>query len=67
MNFFLNTQVVRPLRQITRIAEQVSTGHMEVEFEQFSNDEIGKLARAFTRMKLSLELAIKRIKPIQRV
>jgi HAMP domain-containing protein len=66
VNFFLNTQVVRPLRHITRIAEQVSTGHMEVEFEKFSNDEIGKLARAFKRMKFSLELAIKRIKPTLR-
>jgi HAMP domain-containing protein len=62
VNFFLNTQVVRPLKHITRIAEEVSTGHMEAEFEQFSNDEIGKLARAFKRMKLSLELAMKRIK-----
>jgi HAMP domain-containing protein len=62
VNFFLNTQVVLPLKQITHIAEEVSMGHMEVEFEQFSNDEIGKLARAFKRMKLSLELAMKRIK-----
>jgi HAMP domain-containing protein len=62
VNFFLNTQVVRPLKHITRIAEEVSTGHMEAEFEQLSNDEIGKLARAFKRMQLSLQMAMKRIK-----
>ncbi|MBR8835958.1 MAG: DUF3365 domain-containing protein [Stigonema ocellatum SAG 48.90 = DSM 106950] len=62
VNFFLNRQVVRPLARITRIAEEVSTGHMEIEFEQLSNDEIGKLAKAFKRMKLSLEMAMKRIK-----
>ncbi|MGD1909446.1 MAG: DUF3365 domain-containing protein [Rivularia sp. (in: cyanobacteria)] len=62
VNIFLNTQVVRPLKRITRVAEEVSTGHMEVEFDQVSNDEIGNLVRAFKRMKLSLEMAMKRLK-----
>lgn len=62
VNFFLNRQVVIPLKRMTRIAEEVSTGHLEVEFEQMSNDEIGNLARAFKRMQLSLEMAMKRIK-----
>ncbi|MDZ8108867.1 MAG: DUF3365 domain-containing protein [Nostoc sp. DedQUE12a] len=62
VNFFLNRQVVMPLKRMTRIAEEVSTGHLEVEFEQMSNDEIGNLARAFKRMQLSLEMAMKRIK-----
>ncbi len=59
----MNLKVVRPLKRITRIAEEVSTGHMDVESEQMlSNDEIGNLARAFRRMQLSLEMAMKRIK-----
>jgi HAMP domain-containing protein len=62
VNVFLNRQVVRPLKRITRVAEEVSTGHMDVEFEQLSNDEIGNLAKAFKRMKLSLEMAMKRLK-----
>ncbi len=62
VNVFLNRQVVRPLKRITRVAEEVSTGHMDVDFEQLSNDEIGNLAKAFKRMKLSLEMAMKRIK-----
>ena len=62
VNVFLNRQIVRPLKRITRVAEEVSTGHMDVEFEQLTNDEIGNLARAFKRMKLSLEMAMKRIK-----
>ncbi|MEH1838712.1 MAG: DUF3365 domain-containing protein [Nostoc sp.] len=62
VNYFLNRQVVMPLKRMTRIAEEVSTGHMEVEFEQMSNDEIGNLAKAFKRMQLSLEMAMKRIK-----
>ena len=62
VNMFLNRQIVRPLKRITRMAEEVSTGHMEVDFDQVSNDEIGHLARAFKRMKLSLEMAMKRLK-----
>ncbi|HYX17452.1 MAG TPA: DUF3365 domain-containing protein [Nostoc sp.] len=65
VNYFLNRQVVMPLRRMTRIAEEVSTGHMDVEFEQMSNDEIGNLAKAFKRMQLSLEMAMKRIKRTQ--
>ncbi|MBV6625227.1 MAG: DUF3365 domain-containing protein [Rivularia sp. (in: Bacteria)] len=62
VNVFLNRQVILPLKRITRVAEEVSTGHMEAEFGQVSNDEIGNLARAFKRMKLSLEMAMKRLK-----
>ncbi|MCC5655595.1 DUF3365 domain-containing protein [Nostoc sp. XA010] len=65
VNYFLNRQVVMPLKRMTRIAEEVSIGHMEVEFEQMSNDEIGNLAKAFKRMQLSLEMAMKRIKRTQ--
>jgi HAMP domain-containing protein len=62
VNVFLNHQVIVPLKRITRVAEEVSTGHMEVEFEQLTNDEIGNLAKAFKRMQYSLEMAMKRLK-----
>ncbi|ARV61528.1 histidine kinase [Nostocales cyanobacterium HT-58-2] len=62
VNIFLNRQVIIPLKRITRVAEEVSTGHLDVDFDQISNDEIGNLAKAFKRMKLSLEMAMKRIR-----
>ncbi|AFY53934.1 signal transduction histidine kinase, nitrate/nitrite-specific [Rivularia sp. PCC 7116] len=62
VNIFLNRQVILPLKRITRVAEEVSTGHIDVDFDQVSNDEIGNLARAFKRMKLSLEMAMNRLK-----
>ncbi|MGJ5672865.1 MAG: c-type heme family protein [Nostochopsis sp.] len=62
VNLFLERQVIRPLKRLTRVAEEVSTGHMDVEFQQITNDEIGNLAKAFKRMKLSLEMAMKRLK-----
>jgi HAMP domain-containing protein len=62
VNIFLNRQVIRPLKHITRVAEEVSTGHMDAEFDKFGNDEIGNLARAFKRMQFSLEMAMNRLK-----
>lgn len=61
VNIMLNRQIIRPLKRMTRVAEEVSTGHTNVEFEQLSNDEIGNLAKAFRRMQLSLEIALKRL------
>ena len=61
VNFSLNQYVIRPLNRMTQVAEAVSTGDMAAEFEQKSNDEVGSLAQAFTRMKTSLALAMKRL------
>lgn len=61
MNSFLNHQVIKPLKRMTRKAEEVSMGHLEVEFDTSAKDEIGSLAKAFKRMQLSLEMAMKRL------
>lgn len=61
VNLLLSRQVVTPLKRIARMAEEVSRGNMNIEFEQKSNDEVGMLARSFTRMKRSLMLAMDRI------
>ncbi|MDJ0736153.1 MAG: DUF3365 domain-containing protein [Nostocaceae cyanobacterium] len=61
VNLFLNHQVIHPLKRLTRVAQEISTGHMDVDFEAQSNDEIGSLAKALKRMKYSLEMAMKRL------
>jgi HAMP domain-containing protein len=67
VNDLLNRHVIRPLRKIAKVAEEVSTGDMNAEFGQVSEDEIGNLAAAFKRMKLSLTLAMNRISQIKSV
>lgn len=62
VNLFLRNQIVAPLKRLTRIAEEVSTGHLDLEFQPPSNDEIGSLAKAFKRMQLSLAIALKKLK-----
>ncbi|ELS01730.1 HAMP domain protein [Xenococcus sp. PCC 7305] len=61
VNYLLNQNVIRPLKKISRVAEEVSVGNMEVDFEELGKDEIGNLADAFRRMKLSLAMAMNRL------
>jgi len=62
INIFLINQIIAPLKRLTRIAEEVSTGHLDLQFEPPSNDEIGSLAKAFKRMQFSLAIAMKKLK-----
>jgi HAMP domain-containing protein len=59
INFLLKKAVVQPIKKMAKVAQAVSTGQLNSEFEQNSNDEIGVLASAFNRMKSSLEIAMK--------
>ncbi|MBS9393672.1 MAG: DUF3365 domain-containing protein [Dolichospermum sp. LBC05a] len=60
VNLWLKQHIVRPLNQITQVAESVSLGDMDANFENESKDEIGRLADAFRRVKTTLEIAIRR-------
>jgi HAMP domain-containing protein len=61
VNFWLKRFVIKPLNQMARAAEAISTGDMQAEFDVQSQDEVGKLAEAFQRMKLSLSMAMNRL------
>ncbi|MGA7934409.1 MAG: DUF3365 domain-containing protein [Kovacikia sp.] len=58
INWLLKQTVVRPLNRIAKVANEVSMGDMDANFEQTSKDEIGNLAEAFNRMKTSLVMAM---------
>lgn len=58
MNVFLKKMVLRRIKNIAKVAEQVSVGNMEATFDKQEKDEIGALAEAFNRMKYSLEIAV---------
>lgn len=66
VNYLLNHNVIRPLKLIARVAEEVSVGNLDADFEGLSQDEIGSLAEAFRRMKLSLAMAMNRLSTINR-
>ncbi|MGL5921293.1 c-type heme family protein, partial [Chroococcidiopsis sp.] len=57
VNLLLKRTIIKPIAQISKVAQAVSTGKTDADFEQRSNDEIGILAASFNRMKSSLEIA----------
>ena len=58
INLLLKKTVLRRIKRIATVAEQVSVGDMDADFGKQSKDEIGALAEAFNRMKYSLEIAL---------
>jgi HAMP domain-containing protein len=58
INLMLRQAVINPLNRMSTVAHDVSIGKLDSEFQQTSHDEIGVLAAAFNRMKLSLSMAM---------
>jgi protein-histidine pros-kinase len=60
MNILLNIMVIRPVTRMSRTATAVSLGQQDAEdFPATGKDEIAELGRAFTRMRRSLDQAVK--------
>ncbi len=61
-NLFLHFLVVRPIRRMSKAAEQLSTGDMSApEFSERGHDEVSVLTASFNRMRRSLDNAMKLI------
>jgi len=59
INIMLNQIVVKRVRAMAQISDEVSTGHQEVpEFSVSGKDEIADLSQSFNRMRRSLEKAM---------
>lgn len=61
VNFWLYRYVVCPLNRMSEVAEVVSMGDTNAEFTQSSQDEVGRLAASFNRMRMSLQMAMNRL------
>jgi protein-histidine pros-kinase len=62
LNVMLTRIIVRPVARMSKAADDISVGNFEVpEFEETGKDEIAQLARAFNRMRRSLQTAMKMI------
>ena len=60
LNLMLFAMVIRPVTRLSRLADQVSLGNMDVpDFQARGKDEIGVLAGSFNRMKKSVVQAMK--------
>jgi signal transduction histidine kinase len=54
LSFLLMRKVLRPLRQMTTIAQKISAGDYSGQVPLVSRDEVGRLAASFNRMAESL-------------
>lgn len=60
LNVMLSLMVIRPVAQLSKLADRVSLGEMDApEFASRSRDEIGTLTDSFARMRKSLAQAMK--------
>jgi protein-histidine pros-kinase len=60
LNVMLWFTIIRPIRRLSRMADDVSTGNLDVPEVRFgSHDEVGVLAGSFNRMRISLVKAMK--------
>ena len=64
LNLMLWALVIRPVAQLSKLADRVSLGEMTApEFKARGRDEIGMLAQSFARMRRSLEQAMRMLEP----
>ena len=60
LNLLLHVTVLKPVRRLASIADQVSTGTMDVpDYTPRGHDEIASLAASFNRMRRSVENAMR--------
>ncbi len=60
LNAMLWALVIRPIGQLSRFADRVSLGELDIpEFKRTSGDEIGVLSRSIARMRTSMVQAMK--------
>ncbi|MCP3029220.1 cell wall metabolism sensor histidine kinase WalK [Halobacillus sp. A5] len=52
--YFVTKHVIKPMKSLTKAAEEVSAGQMETPFIRMKKDEIGKLADSFENLRLQL-------------
>jgi methyl-accepting chemotaxis protein len=60
--YFASRAIVLPIRKLTEAANRISVGELSVEITKPSQDEIGDLADAITRMQDSIRLSIERLR-----
>jgi len=62
LNIMMSVLIVRPITRMSKAADEISTGNMEIpEFSEAGGDEVALLRKSFNRMRRSLEKAIELI------
>lgn len=60
--FAIAASILRPMRHLAQVADQMSLGELDVQIDIESKNEIGQLAESLRRMQASLAGAIERLR-----
>jgi HAMP domain-containing protein len=60
--FLYGLRLTGRIKSLTDVADRISVGELDAEVEPTSNDEIGELSNAVSRMQESIRLSIERIR-----
>lgn len=60
--FSVARSITRPITQLSRVADRLSLGELDARIEIDSKDEVGELAESISRMQVSLQAAIERLR-----
>jgi len=58
INLFLDKSIIKPIRKMAVLSNEISTGNMDLQFDHSSKDEIGTLGKSLNRMVQSLKIAL---------
>jgi two-component system, sensor histidine kinase YesM len=61
LSLIFSRRISTPIKEITRIAKEVESGNLNVRIDNYSNDEVGQLAKSFNSMVINLQELIKKI------
>lgn len=65
LNALLHQVVVKPIRKLSRVADEVSLGNLDAPpFDPQGNDEVSALQGSFNRMRISLEKSMKMLEEL---
>ncbi len=59
---FVAREFTSPLNQLAQVADRISLGELDAQIDVSRKDEIGELAEAVSRMQVSLQAAIERLR-----
>lgn len=60
--FAVARSITQPISQLSRVADRLSLGELDAQIEIDSKDEVGELAESISRMQVSLQAAIERLR-----
>lgn len=67
INWLILRSIIQPIENLVQVADEISKGNLEKEFEVKNEDEIKLLAEAFSRMKISIVKAMEMMKRMQQL